>query len=166
MNGDAMARKRRKITNALDDLKYKIQHSEFFKEKNITVVNTPGKKLSATLLEFIAPYDDPTFNKDAYEKLVATAVIAWNAAILKGKERRQFLEVCINAIVESAGEKWRNETENILAMMIKRKEKFFADDKRHILEYSLVETKTHRHLAVSTLLKSADSLSELLNTDA
>jgi len=47
-------------------------------------------------------------------------------------------------------------------MMIKRKEQFFANDKRHVMEYSLTETKTHRHLAVSTLLKSADSLSELL----
>jgi len=93
--------------------------------------------------------------------LLAMAVVAWNAAILKGKERRQLLEVCINAIVESSGEKWRKEAEDIFAMMIKRKEQFFADDERYVLEYSVVETKTHRHVAVSTLLKSADSPSEL-----
>jgi len=158
-----MARKRKRNTpSALDDLKRKLQNNELFKEKQITVINTPGKKLSAALLGFIAPYDDPTFNKDAYGRLIAMAVVAWNAAILTGKERKQLLDVCINAIVESSGEEWRKETENILAMMIKRKEQFFADDKRHVLEYSLTETETHRHLAVSTLLKSADSLSELL----
>jgi hypothetical protein len=160
--GDNMARKRQKKVNALDDLKYKLQKSEFFKNKEITVVKTPGKKLSAALLEFIAPYDDPTFNKDAYERLAAMAVVAWNAAILKGKERRQLLKVCIDAIVASSGEEWHKETEKILAMMIKRKEQFFADDERHILEYSVVETKTHRNVAVSSLLRSVDSLSESL----
>ncbi|MBA4379174.1 MAG: hypothetical protein C0393_00525 [Anaerolinea sp.] len=157
-----MARVRRKKSSALDELKRKIQSDKFYKENQITFIDTPGKKLSAVLLEFIAPYNDPSYNKQAYDKLITMAVIAWNAAILEGKERKQFVNKAIASILEITGEEWRKDAENILAMMIKRKEQFFADDKRFVVEYSWSETKSHRHLAVSTSLKSADSLSELL----
>lgn len=160
--GHNMTRIRRKKSSALDKLKRKIQSDEFFKENQITFIDTPGKKLSAVLIEFIAPYDDPSYNEHAYDKLITMAVIAWNAAILEGKERKQFVNEAIASIVEITGEEWRKGAEDTLAMMINRKEQFFADDKRFVVEYSWTETKSHRHLAVATVLKSADSLSELM----
>jgi hypothetical protein len=53
-----------------------------------------------------------------------------------------------------AGEEWRKDSEDIIEMMVKRKERYFADDKRYIVDYRLTETSEEYRLAVAGFVRS------------
>jgi len=119
--------------------------------------DTEGPKLSAVLLEFIEPYEKDAPTREAYEKLVAMAVISWNAAIESGARRKKYVRAMVQAIVDMAGEEWRRDAENVIEMMIRRKERYFAEDKRYIVDYRVTETSKEYHLSVASFVKSQNA---------
>jgi len=117
------------------------------------VMDMEGPKLSAVLLEFIEPYKKDAPTTEGYDKLVTMAVIAWNAALEDGAERTKYIQAMVNAIVDMAGEEWRKDAENVIEMMVERKERYFPDDKRYIVDYRLTETNQEYRLAVAGFVK-------------
>lgn len=147
-------RHRRDKNIGIDGLKRQLQASGLFKEREIVTQPSEGAKLSAVLLDFIEPYKKAARTTEAYRKLITLAVVAWNAALLTGAERQELIDITIKAIVTSAGEEWRKDAENIIAMLMRRKEQHFADDKRFIVDYRVTETEREYHLAVASVVKS------------
>jgi hypothetical protein len=76
------------------------------------------------------------------------AIIAWNAALLEETERQSLITQSTEAILATAGEKWKKDLQDIVAMFIERKQRYFANNRRYILNYHLSETKPGYHLAV------------------
>ncbi len=147
-------RHRRDKNIGLDGLKRQLRESGLFKEHEIAFQPSEGTKLSAVLLDFIEPHKKAATTTAAYQKLITLAVVAWNAAILTGTERKELIDITIKAIVTSAGEEWRKDAENTIAMLVRRKERYFADDKRLIVDYRLTETKKEYRLSVASVVKS------------
>jgi hypothetical protein len=112
------------------------------------VFKSSGEKMSEVLEEFIEPYIESATTPEAYHKLITLAIIAWNAALLEETERQSLITQSTEAILATAGEEWKKDLQNILAMLIERKQRYFANNRRYILDYHLSETKKGYHLAV------------------
>lgn len=149
-------KKRRQIKKEfrIDKLKHQIRQSGLFKEGEITFQPSQGPKLSAVLEDFIKPYQEIASTDDAYRKLIALAVVAWNAAILSKAERKELIDTTINSIVTTAGEEWRKDSEEVLRMLIKHKERHFPDDRRFIVDYRLTKTMGEFYLSVASVEKN------------
>ena len=114
----------------------------------------PGEsKISAVFWEFIEPFKEYATTLQAMEKLVVLGTCAWNAALMPTDKRQELIDAVFQNVLGQAGEKWRSDLDYILSSLLKRKEQFFADDRRYIVSYHLADTGTEYHLTmVSTML--------------
>jgi hypothetical protein len=140
-------------TKYLESLKQQMQEHGPLDGKKVIIADTQGPKLSTVLMAFIEPYKELATTDEELEKLVVVAVIAWNAAILTGKERKALIRATVDAITKTAGKEWRKDTEDIIQMLVERKERYFADDKRVIVDYHLTATAKKYHLSVASVVK-------------
>ena len=138
---------------AFKGLVHQLRELGLLKQGKIVYQPNVGKKLSAVLLDFVSPFQEKDMTDEAYRKLMALAVIAWNATILPEVEGKKLVETSVQSIVDSAGEEWRSGAEFAIAMLIEHKKRKYADDQRFIVEYRLAETENGYHLAVATLMK-------------
>jgi hypothetical protein len=91
----------------------------------------PGRvKMSEVIEEFIEPYSDHWETPEQLLRVLAVAAIAWNVAIEphRGKE---LVDGALAALSPDA----RDDFRLILATLIERKLRFFADNTRLILDY-------------------------------
>jgi hypothetical protein len=142
-------RKKRKSQEAanLEKLKSRFLADTALKGQQV-VFKSSGEKMSEVLEEFIEPYVESATTPEAYQKLIALAIIAWNAALLEETERQNLITRSIEAIRATAGKEWKKDLQDFLATLIERKQRYFANNKRYILNYHLSETKKGYHLAV------------------
>jgi len=142
-------RKKRKSQEAanLEKLKSQFLADTALKGQRV-VFKSSGEKMSEVLEEFIEPYIESATTPEAYHKLIALAIIAWNAALLEETERQNLITQSTEAILAKAGEEWKKDLQDILAMFIERKQRYFANNRRYILNYHLSETEKGYHLAV------------------
>jgi hypothetical protein len=123
-----------------------------FLEGATVLVEPAGQaKMSEVLLEFLQPYSEHWWPKERMEKLLAVALIAWNAAIHTGRERHDFIEDMVKAVPPEVREAMRS----IVDEMVRRKETYFASNKRLILSYDLTLTPAGPHLSVVSTLPVA-----------
>ena len=118
---------------------------------NYTVLhNLPQTaKMSEVLWEFLAPYTPLAPDREAMEKLLAMAIVAWNVTLFPGGERAQRLRELSTTLPAEA----RTDFLALIREMIARKERYFAQNTRYILNYELTEGRESYHLNVlSTLL--------------
>ena len=112
-----------------------------------------GPKLSEVFQEFVAPYTEYANTYEAYQKLIATAVFAWNIALSRNAERQRLSEVFVNTVVQMAGEERRKDARDILMSFVRRKEQYFAADKRYIVDYRLTNTRQGYHLTIASVVR-------------
>jgi hypothetical protein len=149
-------KKKRKRKKLFDRFKTKLDQEGLLKDKRI-IINPPGEeKMSDLLMRFIEPYTEVATTDEAFGKLIAIAVVAWNAAILPPKERKEMIDNIIDSAIPMAKE----DAKAIIEQMIKRKEKHFGENRRMILNYQLTETREGRHLAVVSTMPKGDELDE------
>lgn len=142
-------RKKRKQRNLYESLKTELTKDVPLDGCKIVVQPSGETKMSEVLLEFIEPYSQYWKTKEELNKLLGVAVIAWNAALLPGNERKEIIE---NA-VKVAPPEIRQDMKAIVEGMIQRKETHFAHNKRMIMNYQVTMTKEGPHVTVlSTFL--------------
>ena len=142
-------RKKRKQRKLYESLKTELTKDVPLDGCKIVVQPSGETKMSEVLLEFIEPYSQYWKAKEELNKLLGVAVIAWNAALLPGNERKEIIE---NA-VKVAPPEIRQDMKAIVEEMIQRKETHFAQNKRMIMNYKVTMTKEGPHVTVlSTLL--------------
>jgi len=108
--------------------------------------------MSTVLLDFIAPYKGFTTTYDEYDRLIAVAIIAWNAAVLKEMGKPDLLNETMKAIMPSGDRQTRQDFQAIVQELMERKARYFSDNKRIIVSYHLSETKKDYHLSVASTL--------------
>lgn len=136
-----------------DDVSESMRHLAERMEKRSprikVVMDVPGEeKMSAVLGHFIKPYAHLAETGEAYERLVALAAIAWNAALLNPEQREEFLGKAERNLPESA----RPEFYDLVADLMERKKRYFANNRRMILDCRITETPYTFHLAVISTL--------------
>jgi hypothetical protein len=116
------------------------------------VVFEPGgeEKMSEVIMSFVEPYRDYARTYEELNKLIALAVVAWNAALLLPKnEWKEMVDKISSSFSPSDAEDFRQ----IAEMLIERKRRYFSDDKRLILDYHLSESREGFHLSVASMLR-------------
>jgi hypothetical protein len=118
------------------------------------VVFGPGGdvKMSDVLFAFIEPYRPYADTDETFRKLIAVAVVAWNAALYPEDERQDRLEPILQATLP-ADEPARQEFKAVVNELIARKQKHFSEYRRMILDYELTDTGSGYHLSVASLLE-------------
>ncbi len=143
-----MSKKKRKQKNTLAEFKREMEVDEVFKGQKIQL-HESGEKMSEILGLFIEPYVEFTTNYHAYHNLVATAVVAWNAALLDAKHQRQFLNDAKKSMtIDPTTQK---DLLAIVSEMIERKKLLFAANHRFIVNYKVIDMgRNYQLIIVST----------------
>ena len=112
-----------------------------------------ARKMSEVLLDFAEPLLEDIDDDENFKGVIALAALCWNCSFLPPKKQRAQL----NTIVDKLGKSdqlTRLEIEDCTRMLIERKKAFFADDRRMVVNYEVVQEKDSRRLLVmSTLAK-------------
>ena len=143
-------RKRKHGVNRLEALKQKLQLDKLFAGQEIVIQPESGEKMSEVLLAFIEPYQELAPTREAYEKLITVAMVAWNTALLPKDQRQRMLDEAIKPILTSSGTKAAQDFKAIMNDLIERKERLFPNNRRFIVSYELSETKDNYHLSVAS----------------
>lgn len=128
----------------LEEMAAEVQRQGMWPDAEVRI-NAPGlDKMSEILGEFIAPFADAAKNLEQYEKLVALAAVAWDAALLDEDKRKDFLADIASTF--PAGD--RRFALSFINTLIRRKLKHFPHVKSYIVQARVADLGDHYHLAV------------------
>ena len=137
----------------LEKLQQKMQQGELRNQFAGTIANPKGEvKMSEVLEEFVEPYLDAAHNHSQREKLFSIAIIAWNLAILPESDRQSMINKFLKEALNTNDPLTRQDTKGILDELIARKQKFFANNQRLIVDFELQDTGSSFHLSVASML--------------
>ena len=120
-------------------------------ENHVVVYEPAGEvKMSAALGTLIEPYMDMAETAEAYDRLVALGVIAWNAALQPEAKRRKMLNKIIDQVIKEPAD--NSFAKTFIQELIARKEALFPHIKRYIVDYQITETRWRYHLSVASTL--------------
>jgi|GEM_PF-687578 len=108
-----------------------------------------GVKMSEVLERFVEPYREIAETQDAYKRLLALALVAWNMTLIPKKERTAAMEESLFALPEEM----RSDGRQLIRHLMVRKETSFSQYRRMILDFELVDTGSEWHLSVVSSLK-------------
>jgi hypothetical protein len=109
--------------------------------------------MSEVLRQFVQPYWHIPQNEEGVRKLLATALVAWSAALLPEEERADYLADIAKALPEETHRDFYATVEE----MIGRKEQYFAQYKREILDFELRKRSTGYDISVVSWEPSRES---------
>jgi hypothetical protein len=116
-----------------------------FRNQKVTIMEAQdGVKMSEVLEEFIAPYHLVAHTEDQYSKLLTMAVTAWNVALFPVQERKAHIEEVLEAVPEQV----RADGRAIINELIERKDRYFSEYRRMIMDYEVTDTGDSYHLVV------------------
>jgi len=144
-------RHRRRGQAPLAQLKRRLEADGLLAGREVVLEPAADEKMSAVLLAFIAPYKEVATSYEAYDRLIALAVLAWNAALLKAAQREDLLNQAMDNILASEPDT-REDLKKLIGLLIERKEQSFSGNKRFIVAYELSEAKNDYHLSVASTL--------------
>ena len=136
----------------MEALKRKVQSGTPFGNRKVVFQASSGEKMSETLLAFLEPFQKDATTQDAFERLVAVGATAWNAALFPQDKRKALIDEISKAIEESAGKEGAEVYRDLINELIKRKERYFANNKRLIASYEVTGDKGNFHLAVASIV--------------
>ena len=139
----------------LEKFQQKVQRGPLGRKISDMVTNPKGEvKMSEVLEIFVEPYLDFAQNRSQREKLFGIAVIAWNLAIMPEKERQPMIDQVIKASLKGDDPLAQQDTQEIIDDLIARKQNFFAENKRYIVDFQLQDTGKQFHLSVASTLSN------------
>ena len=122
---------------------------EFFHQQAFV----PRTKMSEVLLDFAEPlFAGATDDDDKYlDAAISFAVICWNCSFLPHKEREKIINAFLDELSMS-DVSFRPVFRECADLLIERKQVFFKDDTRMILNYKLLQEKDGPRLLVESAL--------------
>ena len=138
----------------LEQLQQKLQKGPFGDQVAGVVNNPKGEvKMSEVLEAFIDPYLRSIRTPIERKKLFELAVVVWNLSLMPENERQPMIDEFIKEGLKGSDPLIQQDTRQIIDSLIARKQKFFAENTRLILDFELQHTGNQFHLSVA----SADS---------
>jgi hypothetical protein len=121
---------------SFDNLKKKVNRSF---GKDVTLVMNQGGivKMSEVLEDFVEPYTDGTLNKHGLEMLFSMGALAWNIALMPKEKRIKMLAEAFSSIMPNSDPEDIAFGKDLVDKLIQRKEEFFADNQRMIMNFEL-----------------------------
>ncbi|WP_232251398.1 hypothetical protein [Oscillatoria acuminata] len=112
-------------------------------------------KMSEVLEAFVEPYVGFAENQNERETLLTIAVVAWNLSLIPEKERPSMMDKLIKAALKENHTLDQQEARAIINELMARKQKFFAKNKRFIVDFQLEDIGKHYHLSVASTLTNS-----------
>ena len=139
----------------LEQLQQKVQKGPLGGKFAGVVTNPKGEvKMSKVLEEFVEPYLEFAQNRSQQEKLLTIAVVAWNMAIMPENKRQDMIDQLIKTALKGHGSLAQQDTREIIDELIARKQKFFAKNKRYIVDFQLQGRGKQFDLSVASTLSN------------
>lgn len=143
----AAEKQKTKPSAATDGLQKKIARNEFFHNMTLVDPSPTDVKMSGVMLDFLAPYMHTAKTQEAFEKLIALGLVGWNLAM----EEQAVQQEGIDKFAETLDAEGAEDFRAIIAELIERKQRHFAQYTRKIVEYHLSERTDGLHLSVASL---------------
>ena len=142
-----------KTPDRFNGIKQRLAQGPFHDHKFI--MNPEGaERMSDVLSRFVEPYAGAANTKEAYGKLLTLALMAWNAALIPEAERPAMPEQVLDEGLTGVPVSLRKELRAFVDELIARKLKYFADNRRMIIDFSVEESRTSFHLSVVSTLEA------------
>lgn len=131
---------------ALQDQVY--EKSRKSKKKTVLVATQDGEKMSDILKRFVAPYIKDLDDFEEVQYYFNIAIVAWNMTFTPEEKHQSLIEQFLRKTgVEDKD--FQQEVRQTIHELIERKKMYFADVKRIITDFRLVETINEYSLAVA-----------------
>lgn len=112
----------------------------------------PVRKMSEVLLDFAEPFLE-TLTDEQFEAGINFAAVCWNISFLPQKEQQKLLRSLVDELGRS-DPLARLDVEDCARMLLERRRTLFADDRRMIVNYKVIdEGDSHRLLVMSAFTK-------------
>lgn len=116
------------------------------------------KKMSQVLLDFARPLLD-TVDDDGFKNVIIFAALCWNISFLPEQKQHKELQSVLDELSKS-DPLMRPELEAWAKTLLQRKKAFFADERRMVVNYKVVETEdSHRLFVILTLAQDKPQIS-------
>jgi hypothetical protein len=145
---------RKKELAAFKSFKQEIENS--VEGTNAVFVETPKNlaKMSEVLMEYIEPFLEGTETYEECSNLLEIAVMSWNMALVSEEKGQELLKKIFPGNSSDPEEiEDEKEVQRIVKKLIKRKLKFFAEEKRFITDFKLTENSGRFHISVASSFK-------------
>ena len=104
--------------------------------------------MSEALIDFMEINSQEWTNEEHLRKMIVLGMVAWNTAIASGAEREKLIQSTVATLPPDI----RAEARVHLNMLIHRKESFFHNNKRLMLDYKLTMTPSGPYIQVMSTL--------------
>ena len=145
---------RKKELAAFKSFKQEIENS--VEGTNAVFVETPKNlaKMSEVLMEYIEPFLEGTETYEECSNLLEIAIMSWNIALVSEEKAQELLKKIFSGNSSDPEEiEDEKEVQRIVKKLIKRKLKFFAQEKRFITDFKLTENSGRFHISVASSFK-------------
>ena len=145
---------RKKELAAFKSFKQEIENS--VEGTNAVFVETPKNlaKMSEVLMEYIKPFLEGTETYEECSNLLEIAIMSWNMALVSEEKGQELLKKIFPGNSSDPEEiEDEKEVQRIVKKLIKRKLKFFAEEKRFITDFKLTENSGRFHISVASSFK-------------
>jgi hypothetical protein len=127
----------------------RVQSSEYFKNTKLIPNTGEVEKMSDVILRFAEPLQDEY--GVVPPDMIRFAILVWNASVLPKEAQDQAFKD-INKIIPNDDRKARQEMLMVISMLLERKDNYFSDNKRFIVDYNIRESSRRIHLDVASTL--------------
>ena len=109
-----------------------------------------ARKMSEVILDFAEPLLDALDDDELFENAISCAVACWNLSFLPEKKQKKLVLSMVNELDKSVL-LTRHEFEDCVRMLLERKRVLFADEKKIVVNYKIVEEEDHHRLLVMSV---------------
>ena len=107
--------------------------------------------MSEFLLEYIEPFLEDTDTYQQRSSLLEIAVMSWNMALVSEEERQALLKELFSKHPSDPEDiEAEKELQRFINKLIKRKLKFFAEEKRFVTNFKLTQNADRFHISVAS----------------
>ncbi len=135
------------VMGGIRKLRRRSRITQYAVEPLRTKLPVPLRKMSQVILDFAEPLLNKIDDNDdeLFEEVLVLAAICWNLSFLPENEQKKNILSLVNEIAKS-DVLHRLRVEDDIRMLLERKKAFFADEKRMVVNYEIVEDKGSHHL--------------------
>ena len=107
------------------------------------------EKLSAIILDFARPFTD-NVGDDQFRSVIALAIFCWNIGLLPEDQQERQLRRVVREEAEGKPAGFADDMMTWTRLLIDRKKKLFAHDRRMVMDFTIEDDGDEFHLLVAS----------------
>lgn len=139
----------------MENLKRKLEQGPL-REQEFVIEPSGEAKMSEVLTAFVEPYLESAHTEEAYRKLLAIAIVAWNTALLPEEDQQDIVDEALETM-PATSEQVKTDLREIVNMLIARKKAYFSEYKRMIVDFELTDRGEDYYLSVASTVEKPPS---------